>query len=78
MTQQDGNDDLGPGSEFGMAAGKALGGKAGFGDRPDLDGLPAVRQGLGDAPTIGLDEAVRHATATVKGAVERTVMDVAF
>lgn len=48
-----------------MATGRALAGQAGLGDRPDLDGLPAVRQGLGDAPTIGLDEAVRHVTARV-------------
>jgi hypothetical protein len=68
MTQQDG-EDLGVWSEFGTAAGMAAGkvvggGSSGFGDRPDLDGLPAVQR-VGDAPTIGLDEAVRHVTAKV-------------
>jgi len=71
-------DDLGMWSEFGTAAGIAADravqaaspGKAGLGDRPDLDDLPAV-QGLGDAPdspTIGLGEAVRHASAQVRAA----------
>ncbi|GAA2613346.1 hypothetical protein [Paractinoplanes durhamensis] len=72
MTQQDADgDDLGMWSEFGTAAAMAAAqvpeGRAGAGDHPDhpdLDGLPAV-QGLGDAPSIGLDEAVRHATAAV-------------
>ncbi|MEU4238122.1 hypothetical protein [Actinoplanes sp. NPDC026619] len=71
MTQQDG-EDLGAWSEFGtaagLAAGRALGGRSGLGDRVDLDGLPAV-QGLGDAPTLGLDEAVRHVTAQVEQTV---------
>jgi hypothetical protein len=80
MKEQDGEaDDLGMWSEFGTAAGLVAaklpgGGQAGLGDRADIDGLPAV-QGLGDAPTagldaptVGLDEAVRHATAQVKQA----------
>jgi hypothetical protein len=38
---------------------------AGFGDRPDLDGLPPVT-GLGDAPpSIGLGEAVREVSEKV-------------
>ncbi|GIM91402.1 hypothetical protein [Paractinoplanes toevensis] len=71
MKQKDGgHEDHDMWSEFGTAAGIAAaklpgGSRAGLGERPDIDGLPAV-QGLGDAPTIGLDEAVRHATAKVR------------
>ncbi len=79
MRKHDG-DELGVWSEFGSAAGMAAyraadgeggsggGGEVqtGLGDRPDLDGLPAVT-GLGEAPVPGRDlggalsEAVRDA-----------------
>jgi hypothetical protein len=84
MTQQDG-DDLGVWSEFGTAAGMVAGklareladgggsgggeAQTGLGDRPDLDGLPPVHSGLGDAPAApGLGEAVRELSEKVHGA----------
>ena len=63
MATHDGDNDLGAWSEFGtvsaMVAGRTaedLGDdvRTGFGDRPDLDGLPAVT-GLGDAPQFDAD-----------------------
>ena len=41
--------------------------RTGFGDRPDLDGLPAVT-GVGDAPSLGagLGEAARAAAARIR------------
>ena len=94
MTQQDG-DDLGVWSEFGTAAGmvaKRLAGElaggggeepgegtTGLGDRPDLDGLPAV-SAMGDAP-VSLGSAIGdigdqvRATAPPKGYHNRVDAD---
>ncbi len=64
MQEREG-EDLGVWSEFGSAAGAAAYRTAGardgaevrtgLGDRPDLDGLPPVSTGLGDAPSAGTD-----------------------
>lgn len=84
MTQQDG-DDLGVWSEFGTAAGMVArdlahgataGDNSGFGDNPDLDGLPPVSQGLGDAPAApDLGAALRDLAPPPKGYHNRVDAD---